>query len=152
MGFKYLHVLETATARCDLNDTLKNWVEASMFGSGTLEVNDTDQTVQSIYGDGTLDLTGDGTLAVYMGYYTPFDGKITGTGDFIKSGNGQCGGFRRVLRGASDWTGNTVINDGSPGDRLVNDPGTQLDRAEQQSRAVDYESATFDRPVFCDVE
>jgi len=92
-------------------------------GNGTLDLSDTQQEVSALRGTGgTLALGTTGSLTVNQTDDTEFAGNITGSGAFIKDGNGSLN-----LTGNSDFTGQMDVNGGRlavngslPGSIVVN--------------------------------
>ncbi|MEW6156630.1 MAG: autotransporter-associated beta strand repeat-containing protein, partial [Verrucomicrobiota bacterium] len=75
--------------------------------SGTLDLNDFNETIASLSGNGAVDL-GSAFLTMGNNSDTTFSGAISGTGGLIKQGSGAL-----TLSGTSTFTGSTTINAGT---------------------------------------
>lgn len=97
-----------------------------VLNGGTFDLGGRDQQVAGLSGtSGTLAL-GAGALTVVQGENSSFGGNLTGTGSFIKAGEGTLN-----LTGTNSFSGRVDVNDGRlaingtlPGSVFVNDGGT----------------------------
>ena len=74
---------------------------------GTFDLGGNDQTLAGLGGSGGAITLGSGDLTVNQAGATAFNGKISGAGSLIKSGDGLLG-----LGGANSYTGGTIVNAG----------------------------------------
>lgn len=83
--------------------------ELEISGAGTLDVNGKIALAKSLSGSGNVEL-GSGTLMVApeSGALKEFSGVISGSGDFVKDGEGT-----QILSGANTYTGLTAVNAGT---------------------------------------
>ncbi len=110
-----LRISQGETLKLGASNVIPNANNVTVYG--TLNVNGKSETVNALSGSGTVSLPSGSVIYVNAHTDNPsstFSGKITGAGQFAKSGTGTL-----TLSGESDWTGNfehrngTVVLDGA---------------------------------------
>ncbi|MDD4737529.1 MAG: autotransporter-associated beta strand repeat-containing protein, partial [Kiritimatiellae bacterium] len=111
--FKHLVVLD-GVARSGVHGALWEWCDLVITNTGKYDLDTFNLQVAVLAGDGELDL-GSGTITITNGYDRTFTGKITGAGTLKKSGGLAVGAVndRQILAGNNDYTGGTIIDNGS---------------------------------------
>ena len=98
--------LSQGTLESSASDIISDSTNVSVQTAAVLDLNDFDETINSLSGSGLTDL-GDGNLTVTLSGSAFYSGQLTGVGDVIMDGVG-----RWTLAGNSDYTGQTFVNTG----------------------------------------
>jgi autotransporter-associated beta strand protein/T5SS/PEP-CTERM-associated repeat protein len=100
-------VIKAGTLQLGAGGQLLSTGALTVNAGGTFDLNNFNQTVGDLSGDGAITL-GSGTLTAGAANSTVFSGTISGTGGLVKQGTGAL-----TLSGASSYTGPTMVNAGT---------------------------------------
>jgi autotransporter-associated beta strand protein len=111
--------IQQGTLYLDASEVIPNSSAATVASSATLALMNTNETIGSLAGDGTVSL-GSGSLTTGGdNSSTSFSGGITGTGSLTKTGAGAM-----TLSGSSSYSGATTVSGGTLSGNTIADAGS----------------------------